>query len=497
MWVGPDAPYDTEMSGRLGVAMMIAVAACGNKDAPAGSSGSGAITGAERSDDNDDVRMVRHRAQTEILAALRTEETSGLLVPVTAVPEAAFAPGPAYVWVDKVGLVTIDGGDVTLTRFPEAVVRRLARANDGSLLASGSKVQRVRGNRLEDVGDEGGPADIDAIAVAPDGMIWVASSNGVWKLTDGTWEAAPPLGAAGSVESIDFDGSGRVFITSMHSIRVLDIRRWKPVVDTGGLAKRFERGYPWWTQTIVSPTGELWLLGCTFLVRVASDGKVTAELVPKDGLARGRFVAGELYGIGCMAGHTLVRANAAGALTFTKTKTPARAKAGMVFDARGRLWATDPTQGLAIVNPDGSATTYPPGSIPAISGDVTAILVVGAGPDKLPIGIEISRVTITGTVHDRGVPVARAEVEICRYPYLWKTSPTTPCGKTDDVVRSDTDANGVFRIVAPLKTYGVAVKVKGRWYVLPEKECSGIAPDGECSFGVVDPVRTSERGVRP
>ncbi|MBA3462794.1 MAG: hypothetical protein H0T46_22750 [Deltaproteobacteria bacterium] len=483
------------MSGRLRVAILFAVAACGNKDAPAGSSGSGAITGAEKSDARDDWRMALHRSQTEVLAALRTAETSGLMVPVVAVPEPAFALGPAYIWVNKVGLVTIDGDAVTLTRFPDARVRRLTLASDGSLLVAGAKLQRVRGDQLEDLAGKGGPLYVSELAVAPDGTIWAGSVNGVWKLSGTTWEAAPPLGTPEHMESLDFDGSGRLFVTRMHSILVLDNKRWKPIVDTDELAKRIGTGAPRWTQTIVSPTGELWLLGCTYLVRVATDGKVTAELVPKDGLARGRFVAGELHGVGCLGGDTLVRTNADGVLTFTPTKTPARAKVGPVIDARGRLWATDPTKGIAIVNPDGSATTYPPGSIPAISGDVTAILVVGAGPDKLPIGIEISRGTITGTVHDRGVPVAGAAVEICRYPS--GASKTTPCARSSDVVRGETDDNGVFRIAAALKTYRVAIKVNDRWYRLREKECTGIAPDGECSIGVVDPIRSSEPDAPP
>ena len=43
----------------------------------------------------------------------------GMAVVPKPLPPATLAPGPAYLWVDSVGLVTIDKGKATMQTFPE------------------------------------------------------------------------------------------------------------------------------------------------------------------------------------------------------------------------------------------------------------------------------------------------------------------------------------------------------------------------------------------
>ena len=127
-----------------------------------------------------------------------------------------------------------------------------------------------------------------------------------------------------------------------------------------------------------------------------------------------------------------------------KTKVPT--KRGLVstqdVDARGRLWAADRLDGLAIIERDGSATTLKPGSIPAVSGDVNALAVVGGGPDKLPSAAEVATGAISGKVLNHGTPVAKAMVEMCRSPSSRFVE--SPCSIQPDRIRGETDDAGVF-----------------------------------------------------
>jgi hypothetical protein len=478
------ARYDAVMKA---VVVAVLLVACGNKTS-SGTAGSGSGSGSGSAEEPWEREM--HTLQAETVELLGKPETygPGLAVAFKPLPEGATVAGPAYFWVQKVGLVAIDGGAVkVVVRDPDSHVYRMAITPDGVPVIANDHPRWLRDGKFVEIAKDG-PLLVDTFDVAPDGVVWTEYNGELSHVENGAWVKSPVLEISESPMSLDFDAVGHVILTTFDTVSVLDGGQWKRILDGRKRRVKDKIGYPNWSQAVVAPNGELWLLGCSYLVRIAN-GKPIAMKVPDPGIQRGRFIAGVLVGIGC-DDKSVVRMKPGAEIKIEtapmKTKVHTNVlRDAQEIDARGRIWTSSSLEGLAVVDADGAATTYAPGSIAEISGDVEAVGIAGGGPEKLPAGSgEAARGTISGTVLDHGKPVARDSVELCRFPEHRFTA--SPCELASDRVNGRTDEKGVFKIEAPLKTFRVVARVNGNWYTLFETECGGIAPGGDCPIGVMD-----------
>lgn len=422
---------------------------------------------------------------------------AGQAVVVKPLPPTAEVAGPAFLWIDHVGLATIDKGTATLERFTDPgpmwmYVKAMALGGGDPVMLADPGPFRIAAHRREDLAKP--PENLYGarrLAVAPDGTVWVGNEHGLARWRDGAWTSEHV--EVDDLESIDFDGAGHVFVTGRERVMVLDGDVWKTVVDTRKLAQSPER--PWWQQTIVTPTGELWVIGCWHLLRI-SDRGVTAIDLPEPGFSHGRFVGSTLVGVSCF-NNTLVHLSLSGVLGEV---TPAPHIQGFTraVDGRGRLWVADQKTGLTVISPDGSRVSMPVGSWAALDGDVAAVAIAGTGPDSFPAPTPDLHATISGYVLDHGLPVPDAPVELCRTPLMPEPS---PCANDPSRLTGTTDANGAFHIRSPLGSMEVVAKAHDHWYALMNHECTGMLPDGVCEIGTIeltkaiDPNQSSMRFV--
>src|SRR4051812_15582635 len=279
------------------VVVAVLLAACGNKGTTGGAgSGSGSGSGSAE----DDWEREMHTLQAATLDLLNKSETygPGLAVAFKPLPETATKPGPAYLWVQKVGLVAIDDGAVkVIVRDADTHVYHLVVTPDGAPVVSTDHPRWLRGGKLVDVAKDG-PILVDTFDVAPDGTVWTEYLGELSHVENGAWVKSPKLDLSGSVMSLDFDAAGHVILTTFDAVSVLDGGQWKLILDGSKRREKDKTGYPNWSQAIVAPNGELWLLGCDYLVRIAN-GKPVAIKVPDPGIQKGLFIAGVLVGEGC------------------------------------------------------------------------------------------------------------------------------------------------------------------------------------------------------
>jgi hypothetical protein len=143
----------------------------------------------------------------------------------------------------------------------------------------------------------------------------------------------------------------------------------------------------------------------------------------------------------------------------------------VAIDGGGRIWlATD--QGVVVLDGTGKLLTqWAPGTIEALRGEVTHVLVMGSGPAQLPAAGAAATGTVTGKIIKAGSPVVGAEVQICNSPSLVFSS--TPCGDKPFKQTVKTDAGGAFKVPdVPIGSYGFAIRPPGgKWLITLGSDC--------------------------
>jgi hypothetical protein len=395
---------------------------------------------------------------------------------------AADQPGPAYLWVDNVGLATIAvDGTVSIQANTTPNVTAIALDGDGSLfVAVRDQVSRLRDGQLVPIPGKS-PIQIFDLRVAPDGGLWAAYLDQLVRYTGSAWKAEQS-GLGSHVRGITFDGAGRTFVAG-DKLVVFENGGWKVVLDTSGIDVEKDK-LPGWTEAIATPDG-LVVLGCTYRVDIAK-GKATAYYLNGGGIKHARLVGKELVGHNCFYGG-LSRAPGADKVIELNKESKLN-KGEQAVDGRGRVWVYDRERGFEITGLDGKVTKLPNGSIPELTGEVIALAVAGTGPDTLPGAREIARGRITGRIATAGKPAAGVSVEICRDPWRTYSKKSSPCSSKPDRLTATTDASGAFTIEAPLALYSIAAQVAGTWYGLPwlDTACKSMAAGAECNVGQLD-----------
>jgi len=92
------------------------------------------------------------------------------------------------------------------------------------------------------------------------------------------------------------------------------------------------------------------------------------------------------------------------------------------------------------------------------------MLVVGAGPAELPGAGAVRKGGLSGTLVRDGNPLAGVAIEICPSPSMIYSK--TPCADGAVKFSAKTDEAGMWTVPeVPLGTYGIAVKIDGKWKI--------------------------------
>ncbi|MFZ6185933.1 carboxypeptidase-like regulatory domain-containing protein [Nannocystis pusilla] len=419
---------------------------------------------------------------------------------------AAPGSGPAYVLVDAVGVLRIDDGAVTtvlpLAKGVDAGDLEMTAGPDGSLWLSGwdgvdvmtpdgrtRKVHRRRG--------DSGPR-YEHLIVRADNDVWAVTSDIEWQVVhyDGArWRTLRDRRQfAGKYDDNKFAGlavaAGAVWVASWNGLWRGVGRDWQPVEPPPGTGI-----LSLWTyrDRVIAGDGERWFLRegdgwqalawpSTLNVRRAV-GEVGLVAAPEHGKAAVQLAA----------------ATAAGCTVASEPLAGSRI-AEMTVDGAGRVWlATD--VGLGVVGGDGrKLAEWPFGSLPGLSGRVTQIAVIDAGPSRLPSGRPGKTWEVVGRLKTfkQARPLAGAEVELCPSPAGDDRCPAGPS------TRSATAAvDGSFRFAdVPLGDYSIVVRppagqeectspftVHGHW-LKPAVDCPADAP--RCDLGELTSCRPFE-----
>ena len=429
----------------------------------------------------DESDAYRPRKEAEWRAAVIAPERRGPGFTVAPAPvvEPPAAPGPAYLYVLDIGLVTIDHGAATLTKMTTDLgyVKVIRDAPDGSLILAGNGVYRVKDGVADKLGGEASPAHVSDVAIAPDGKIWVIEDDlaAVW---DGkAWTKYDKLVPAGdSLNAISVDGKDHVYVATGGQVFVFD-GAWKSVYDTSKQKTEFNDP-PLYRGVFVAPDGKLYMLSTrgTFV----SDGKTVThvDLGSLPVVRNGEILAATDAAI-------VHFAFATGKATVVPYPGP-KPTGPSDIDRAGRRW-TVVENGFAIVpSGAGGAVVWPAGSIPAIGGRVTAVHVVGSGPAEVPGAGAVAKGTLRGVVQKAGVAVGSAPVELCASPSSNVRKDSTPCAGREGYFATTTDKQGAFLTEVPLRDYAVVVEVGGQWYQLLGFRCAGMAAGTVCDVGVLE-----------
>ena len=161
------------------------------------------------------------------------------------------------------------------------------------------------------------------------------------------------------------------------------------------------------------------------------------------------------------------------------------------LDGQGRAWVSS-REGLSVVAADGTVTEYPMGSVPELIGLSTHMMVVGAGPKRLPKAGPVQTGPITGKVLLDRQPVAGAEIEMCTSPEV--RAATSPCANARVKFAGTTNDKGEFTFdQVPLGDFNIAVKFDIGWrFAKPASHADKRKPGEPYDIEVVKFVASPE-----
>lgn len=423
---------------------------------------------------------------------------------------AAAPPGPAYVLVEHVGVVRIDdgaattvwklppkveakdlemvagpGGELWLSGWdgvdvlaPTGAVRRVRKAGGGPMYEhmvvraaddvwavtsdiewevvhyDGSRWKpQIRRDRMAGKYDDN---KFVALAVTSQGA-WVSSWNGLWRGVAGKWrEVAPPAGADPILDLWTYRDA--VIASDHEGAWLREGDAWRPL------------GWP-------RPSDVRRVVGDVGLLVSREHGRPSVTL---------SAVTGE----GCVA---------------TSEPLPGASVDEIAVDGAGRVWLATDTA-LVVVDGEGrKLAEWTVGSLPGFDGEVTRLVVVGAGPQRLPAARAGRTWEVVGklTIYKSSAPLAGAAVELCSAP---ERDDRCPSGA---FVRTATSAaDGSFRFAdVPAGDYSIVVRPPA-----DNPDCDGIfrvhghglAPardcppeGGRCDLGALTDCRPFEMPPPP
>ncbi len=390
-----------------------------------------------------------------------------------AIPAApAGPPGPAYFAINKKGIIRLDAGKFTvLANSPDTLIKGLQVGGDGKVWVVGFQdLLRLEGDKFRKVTEAGFSelgGSIDSFAVTADGHVWAATFKGVSHYDGKSWktEEKATIGAGDDLlQGIAVDPAGKVWVASTYKVHVREGEVWK-TIDLGKAAS----GQQFFESIKLAPDGAVYALSSTALLRLgpAVDAVTAVALGGRSIASYGDLNVSANGALAVRDGSSAIVVPAGGASRVFESAKGRDFVAdnirAVAADDGGRLWVASDI-GVTVLGPGDAKTEWPSGSIAELVGQVEDILVVGSGPAALPAPGAVRKAGLTGKLLAGGSPLVGADVEICPSPAMMFTD--SPCGDSPLKFVGVADDKGVWTFQdVPLGTYGIAVKVDGKWQI--------------------------------
>jgi streptogramin lyase len=438
--------------------------------------------GQKHSQADDDRRM--YQEMHDALVAPERRGPAFATVPEALPPAKPAASGPAYIVLKDVGIATFEvDGMVTLHRVDIGPHASVAVAPDGAVIVAGKRVFKLRGDNLETIGGDDSP-QVSSISpphieVAPDGSIWVANGKAVHGWDGSKWTTVQ---ATETVDDFAFDGKGRVYTVGTKQLGVIEGGAWKKMYDLEGALHEGVLADPY-LGTIDVIGKQLVATHRSGILKLDGANLESIERKVMDPpLAHGRVIGDDYVSV---YENKVVHTPLAGGPDKVVSIKDTVHTSIVQIDAQGRVWGSNGSGDLSVVDAEGSVTSWPAATIPEITSSIESIYVSGKGPEKLPGKRAVAKGTIRGHIVKKGTPVAKAYVEVCQYPSDRVHKDETPCGSRKHA--GETDDKGAFAIAdLPLLDYTIVIRDGDQWYSLLGSTCGGMQDGQTCDVGELE-----------
>jgi hypothetical protein len=399
-----------------------------------------------------------------------------------------------YFCVDKVGIVRLD--DKGFKTFPkkrlEYCKSLMISPTDGrgymvgwsldKLTDKGRKTvasKALLGNKIHEVG-----------ALGPNGSKLAGGFSGLWFNNGTKWSSFDKVAigyTGGSPKHVYIDANSHIWLATTYGFYHYDGKAWNRLFDTAkAKSKLFIEKFEVLAdgRIILFMSGKIGVYdGKGLAVHEVGNFSVKNGFVGKDGM---------IY----VVGHKTITGY--DATDFSPQKAFALDEAGLratwishaSMDNTGRFWAmTD--GGVLILDKDFNPTLWPTSSVSAIAGKLKHLVAVGKGPSKLPTPGKVATGSIKGQFLKDGTPLGNVVAELCESPAF--TFKASPCERKPFSKKTTTSSDGNFIFAdVPLSSYGVAVKVAGKWHKTMFSNCAGLKEGQVCDLGKLS-LKTKEK----
>lgn len=398
---------------------------------------------------------------------------SGLAGP--AAGTAVTTVGAAYLGIRDVGIVQLAAGKATTVVEHRFTLQDLAQLPNGEVVAIGIggmwRLQKGKATSLD-----GNDKSFEQLAVSHKGAIWATGYQGVAQWTNNAWTLEPKTTfGEGILKDIAITPDDVVWVATSDALFNNASGTWKPVVTPIG-------DKPYFGSMVVGADGALYISSTKGIYKFAQNAWTETKWKPERGYTNYDElivgVDGTVAGSGGV-GQLLIASPKHG-VRFTSTeslKLAAKHAKVQAIDGSGRVWiSTD--NGLLVLNNDASlGRFYPAGTLPGADGKIEAAVVTAGGP-QLPDAQAAAEGNVTGQVIRGGKPVANVAVELCATPLTMFRK--TPCGDAPLIRTATTGADGNFMLTnVPVGSYGFAIKPDAKWRILIGGECCTGIKAGE------------------
>jgi hypothetical protein len=348
-----------------------------------------------------------------------------------------------------------------------------ALARDGTLWAGGvGGLARIDGERVEAVDMDGAPKGLLDLAVDPAGRVWVVGYDAIGRHDDRGWVTMPHAEIAADLDharSIAATADGHVLLAAMRGVYAWDGASW---TREGFAADLFARD-PMFGVVRASVDGEHVALATSDGVIEGVDGawrRVDWDLRMGDDDLLDVGPGGRLAQPSIDGRLVIRRGGEIEDLRLAELGVRGRDISALVIDDATRVWlVTD--AGLEILDAERTPTTYPASSVPALTGRLEGLIVLGEGPAALPEPGPLRTGAVSGRVLVDGEVAAGVEVEICARPELIHEG-DSPCATAPLRRATTTDADGRFRLDdVPVAHMGFALRFGAQWKLIMGPPC--------------------------
>jgi ligand-binding sensor domain-containing protein len=321
-------------------------------------------------------------------------------------------------------------------------------------------VSKLSGDKVRELREKSSFQSWDKVAAAPDGKLYFTASSAAGMADGLAWTEFPKEPFGGELlKDVAVDGKGQVWIAGTYNLWRRDGEAWTKISGTEAVGT----DKPFFAAMATDGAGRLYVSSSEGLHvfdgtswRALTKGRIGGfdELfVRSDGMVAASGGMDEVF-VSVPGGQSLN-------LDAERLGLKAKRMDVVALDGAGRIWL-DTDNGLALIDAKGNVTaSWEPGTLPGVTGEITAVAVLGGGPE-MPAAQAAITGAVIGKVLKAGQPVAGAPIEICESPSSMFR--TTPCADASIKFQSTTGADGTFRFEGvPATKMGFTIKPGAQW----------------------------------